>query len=99
MAGSSIYGDVPRTWKLTSIGELVGSGDVSLQTGPFGTSLHASSYRSTGTPVVAVQHIGENRISHSDLPRVDEETRARLSRYQLNRGDILFGRKGAVDRR
>lgn len=94
-----IYGDVPETWQLVSLGSLMDSQEAELLTGPFGTMLHASSYRLTGTPVVAVQHIGENRLKHVDLPRIDDETVNRLQRYKLKKGDILFGRKGSVERR
>jgi type I restriction enzyme, S subunit len=90
-----IYGQLPNHWELLSVGDLVKRGQADLQTGPFGTMLHA-----LGTPVVAVKHIGENRLLYTnDLPRIDEETRQRLSRYELQIGDILFGRKGAVERR
>jgi type I restriction enzyme S subunit len=96
---ASIYGKTPEQWILVEVGDLIASGQAELQTGPFGTMLHASAYKSVGTPVVAVQHIGENRLRHVDLPRVDDETRERLARYRLRVGDILFGCKGAVDRR
>lgn len=95
----SIYGSLPTHWSSTTIGELVESGSAELQTGPFGTMLHASAYRAEGTPVIAVQHIGQNRVLHHDLPRIDTGDAYRLARYRLEIGDILFGRKGAVDRR
>ncbi|MBZ0285653.1 MAG: restriction endonuclease subunit S [Anaerolineae bacterium] len=94
-----IYGSTPEAWTLTTIGILIEGGKANLQTGPFGTMLHAAAYKTWGTPVVAVLHIGNNRLLHHDLPRVDEETRERLRKYSLLTGDILFGRKGAVDRR
>jgi type I restriction enzyme S subunit len=74
-------------------------GEADVQTGPFGTMLHAHAYRDIGTPVVAVKNIGENRLTDDEIPRVDEETSERLARYRLRTGDILFGRKGAVERR
>lgn len=94
-----IYGELPSTWNITNIAGLVATRRAELQTGPFGTMLHASAYKDVGTPVVAVQHIGENRLKHVDLPRIDEFTKQRLMRYELRIGDIVFGRKGAVDRR
>jgi type I restriction enzyme S subunit len=84
---------------MVTLGHLIDNRLAELQTGPFGTTLHASSYRSTGTPVVAVKHIENNRLNHDDLPRIDDETVQRLSRYRLLENDILFGRKGSVDRR
>ena len=94
-----IYGDTPLTWSMVTLGHLIDNRLAELQTGPFGTTLHASSYRSTGTPVVAVKHIENNRLKHDDLPRIDDETVQRLSRYRLLENDILYGRKGSVDRR
>lgn len=95
-----IYGEVPSHWQLLRLGDLVKGGQADLQTGPFGTMLHASAYKPVGTPVVAVKHIGDNRLLHeANIPRVDEETHQKLYRYELRTGDILFGRKGAVERR
>jgi type I restriction enzyme S subunit len=84
---------------MASVAKLVEDGDADVQTGPFGTMLHASAYQTEGTPVVAVKNIGDNRLIYDDIPRVDDVTRRSLSRYQLRQGDILFGRKGAVERR
>ena len=52
-----------------------------------------------GTPIITVEHLGENRILHTDLPRVSDDDRDRLSRYTLRQGDIVFSRVGSVDRR
>ena len=70
-----------------------------IQTGPFGSQLHKRDYVSEGTPIVTVEHLGDNRLDHSDLPRVSDEDRDRLSRYRLKAGDIVFSRVGSVDRR
>lgn len=95
-----IYGHLPKAWQFCSIGTLIANGKANLQTGPFGTALLASEYKEEGIPVLAVKHIGQNRVMpDSDFPRVDSETYERLLRYKLNVGDIVFGRKGAIDRR
>jgi len=73
--------------------------DVSeVQTGPFGSQLHMRDYKSVGTPIITVEHIGDNRIIHTDLPLVCEEDRTRLKKYSLKTGDIVFSRVGSVDR-
>jgi type I restriction enzyme S subunit len=95
----SIYGVLPESWKLVSLNNLIENKQANLQTGPFGTMLHASAYTATGIPVVAVKNIGDNQVVHSNIPFVDSETYQRLKRYELKVGDILFGRKGSVDRR
>lgn len=70
-----------------------------IQTGPFGSQLHKDDYVEEGTPIITVEHLGDNKIIHEDLPRVSEADKERLSRYILKEGDIVFSRVGAVDRR
>ena len=70
-----------------------------IQTGPFGSQLHKRDYVATGTPIVTVEHLGNNRLIHKDLPRVSDRDRERLSRYRMESGDIVFSRVGSVDRR
>ena len=73
--------------------------DSGIQTGPFGSQLHQKDYVSIGTPIITVEHLGENRIIHQDLPCVSDYDRQRLSKYTLRKGDIVFSRVGSVDRR
>ena len=95
-----IYGDIPPNWKYVTVAELIDCNQADLQTGPFGTALLASEYQPVGTPVIAVKNIGQNKILlDDDIPRVNEDKRQELQRYTLEQGDIVFGRKGAVDRR
>lgn len=70
-----------------------------IQTGPFGSQLHQRDYVSEGTPIITVEHLGENRITHQNMPLVSDQDKARLSRYTLREGDIVFSRVGSVDRR
>ncbi len=70
-----------------------------IQTGPFGSQLHQRDYVPVGTPIITVEHLGENRITHKNLPRVSDNDKERLSKYTLRKGDIVFSRVGSVDRR
>lgn len=70
-----------------------------IQTGPFGSQLHQEDYVQIGTPIITVEHLGENRILHANTPKVSDADVNRLARYQLNKGDIVFSRVGSVDRR
>ncbi len=96
---AATHADSELQWPIYTLGDLIDRGDAELQTGPFGTMLHAKAYTKVGTPVVAVKNIGDNRLVDDEIPRVDQETALRLERYRLVSGDIVFGRKGAVDRR
>ena len=70
-----------------------------VQTGPFGSQLHKEDYVEVGTPIITVEHLGENRIRHTDTPYVSDHDKDRLSKYSLKEGDIVFSRVGSVDRR
>ena len=78
--------------------ELVSSGEAELKTGPFGTQLKARDYTKEGTPVINVRNIGLGVIKPDKLEYISSETRDRLSAHVLRAGDIVFGRKGAVER-
>ena len=74
-------------------------GDIaSIQTGPFGSQLHQSDYVEYGTPIITVEHLGNDRIGRVSLPRVTDEDKERLNRYHLKEGDTVFSRVGSVDR-
>ncbi len=74
-------------------------GDIAvLKTGPFGTQFSAKEYVESGIPVINVKNIGYGEINDSELDFIDEITRKRLSEHILKTGDIVFGRKGSVDR-
>ena len=84
--------------KLT-IAQLVSKYDGSLKTGPFGTTLKASEYASEGVPLISVREIGHGSF-HVDAktPRVSPSTVQRLAEYVLQEGDIVFARKGGIER-
>ncbi|MGV9192761.1 restriction endonuclease subunit S [Microbacterium sp. MC2] len=85
-------------WRTGTLSELVAE-DAGIKSGPFGTALSASEYSAEGVPVISVGEVGygEFRI-RDDTPRVDQSVTSRLGEYVLREGDIVFGRKGAVDR-
>ena len=81
-------------WRRASIGELCDTGVVELQTGPFGSQLHAYDYVDDGVPVVPTEAIRARRIDHSVLPRIARDKAKELARHRLRVGDILFARRG-----
>src|SRR6266702_1468976 len=86
-------------WQVTTLGELCRAGLGDIQTGPFGSQLHASDYVPAGIPSVMPQNIGDNFIVEDGIARITAEDAARLSRYLLNVGDIVYSRRGDVERR
>ena len=87
--------DTPQGWTSVSINEIG-----TIKTGPFGTLLKAHEYsEGEGTPLISVREIREGHIQlYDETPRVPPTVVRRLPEYVLREGDIVFGRKGAVDR-
>lgn len=83
----------------TTLGALVESSTGFIQTGPFGSQLHARDYVEDGIPVVMPQQLGDNEIRSSDIAFVGEHDRDRLLRHVMCEGDIVFSRRGDVTRR
>ena len=94
----TVYGRFANTFSESSLADLCDKTD-GIQTGPFGSQLHQKDYVPAGTPIITVEHLGENRITHHDLPCVSDFDRDRLSKYTLRQGDVVFSRVGSVDRR
>jgi type I restriction enzyme S subunit len=87
-----------KAWSRVRVADLVLSGEAEVKTGPFGTQLHARDYVESGTPVINVRNIGFGGIRADKLEYIADETVERLSGHLLQTGDIVFGRKGAVER-
>ena len=95
---STTYGPISVRFAMSVLSDLCVA-DGGVQTGPFGSQLHASDYVADGTPIITVEHLGDNRIVHTNLPRVTDKDKKRLAKYTLTTGDIVFSRVGSVDRR
>jgi len=84
--------------KRIKLGDLLNQKKVHSQTGPFGTQLKASDYVKDGNPVINVRNIGFGEIRPDSLEYVNDEMAKELKSHRLQRYDIVFGRKGAVER-
>lgn len=87
-------GTMPLSWNVATLGEYCADGMGIIQTGPFGSQLHASDYKPTGIPVVNPTHMGLNTIIEDKLPFISQEDADRLSKHYLQEGDILISRRG-----
>ena len=94
----SAYGTFRSNFLEAALGSLCDNIN-GIQTGPFGSQLHQRDYVPAGTPIITVEHLGDNRIIHQDMPYVSDDDKDRLSKYALREGDIVFSRVGSVDRR
>lgn len=70
-----------------------------VQTGPFGSQLHASDYVETGIPSIMPTNIGQRlEISREGIAYIRDEDAQRLSRYLVHAGDIVYSRRGDVEK-
>ena len=75
-------------------------GDIAeVQTGPFGSQLHQKDYTNIGTPIITVEHLGQNHIIHENTPYVSDEDKIRLNKYTIKKKEIDYSKVGSVDRR
>lgn len=87
-------GLIPADWHQGRLRNL----DCEVQTGPFGSQLHAADYVEDGWPVVNPANITSRGLVADRLMTVSDRTRDRLSRYRLEPGDVVFGRRGELGR-
>ena len=81
-----------------TLGSLVREHGGFIQTGPFGSQLHAYDYVSEGLPVVMPQDIGGGRVHLDQIARISGATAQRLSRHRMKFGDVIFARRGDLER-
>ncbi|MFL6281541.1 MAG: restriction endonuclease subunit S [Pyrinomonadaceae bacterium] len=84
-------------WISTTLGEICNPTN-GLQTGPFGSQLHAEDYTSDGVPVIMPKDITRGRISEVTIARIPEATAESLKKHRCSSGDIVFGRRGDIGR-
>jgi type I restriction enzyme, S subunit len=88
---------------LTNLGGCILSkvklGDIAdIVTGPFGSMLHKKDYVSIGTPVIMPQDIGDRTLSLDEIAHIGPEDAARLARYATVENDIVYARRGDVEK-
>lgn len=93
-SGLDWLGDIPDHWDLIQVRFVCPS----LQTGPFGSQLHAEEYVDNGIPVINPAHLKDNEINPDFGISVDIETADRLSMHKFQEGDVVFARRGELGR-
>jgi type I restriction enzyme S subunit len=93
-SGIDWLGEVPRHWKVVRLKFLC----ISLQTGPFGSQLHADEYIENGVPVINPVHLSNGKILPDLSISIDIETVNRLSIHKLLPEDVVFARRGELGR-
>jgi type I restriction enzyme S subunit len=93
-----LFDVIPSGWRATTLGGICQESGGDIQTGPFGSQLHASDYVETGIPSIMPANIKDGRISEEGIARVTPSDAERLSRYLVREGDIVYSRRGDVER-
>jgi len=80
-------------WTKTTLGEIS-----KIITGPFGSQLHSYEYVDSGTPVIMPQNIGDRTFSTGKIAYINDETAGRLRRYVTIENDIVYSRRGDIEK-
>lgn len=81
-------------WKEYKLGDIA-----NIQTGPFGSQLHKSDYKSTGIPCIMPCNITANLdICCSNIAYISEEDADRLCKHKTQKGDIIYSRRGDIEK-
>ncbi len=90
-------GMIPEEWSLLSLADLAEPNN-GIQTGPFGSQLHASDYVAHGVPVIMPKDMTNGDVSDAHSARIPEERAEELQRHRVRAGDMLFARRGDIGR-
>ena len=93
-SGVEWIGEIPEHWTVSALRY----GLENIQTGPFGSQLHAEDYIEDGIFVINPANIVEGCIVPDNRCSVTELKAQELSRHILNKGDIIFARRGEMGR-
>lgn len=94
----SPLGWVPKEWEIVTLGQIAARSSSVLQTGPFGSQLHADEYVADGVPVVMPQDMVNGRLSVEQIARIPNRKAAALARHRLVTNDVVFSRRGDLSR-
>ncbi len=93
-SGVEWLGEVPEHWVVAQLKQ----NTLEMQTGPFGSQLHADDYVIDGIPIINPAHMIDGLIIPDTKVTVDDETYKRLIRHKLSEGEIIFARRGELGR-
>ena len=93
-SGVEWLGKVPEHWVVAQLKFNM----LDIQTGPFGSQLHAEDYIEDGIPLINPAHMINGVLVPDTQITVDQVTQERLSRHKLAVGDIIFARRGELGR-
>lgn len=84
----------PTSWRRTRLGDVASK----IQTGPFGSQLHASDYVESGIPCIMPKNIINGTVDTIDIAKITAADAERLSKHKVKPGDIIYSRRGDVEK-
>jgi type I restriction enzyme S subunit len=94
----SPLGRIPRGWEVRRLDDVVRDSKGLIQTGPFGSQLHAHEYVAEGIPVIMPQDIQGDSIDSIHIARITPRKARELGRHQLKVNDLVIARRGDLSR-
>ncbi|GEN28529.1 hypothetical protein HVA01_21750 [Halovibrio variabilis] len=94
----SPLGWIPKEWEIISLGDIASRSFGTLQTGPFGSQLHAYEYVSEGIPVIMPQDLNGEQIDANKIAYITEERAKKLGKHRVTSNDVVFSRRGDLSR-
>jgi type I restriction enzyme, S subunit len=93
-SGVEWLGEVPEAWEVKPLRRFT----CLVQTGPFGSQLHADEYIAGGIPVINPVHLIDGMIIPNEDMTVGPNVVDRLGHQRLRVGDVIFSRRGELGR-
>lgn len=93
-SGVTWLGDVPKHWGISQLKY----NTVLMQTGPFGSQIHADDYIENGRPLINPSHIVNGEIIPDFRCSVSDVVFKRLDRHKLLQGELILARRGELGR-
>lgn len=92
-SGVEWLGRIPEHWEVKWLASLA-----DIQTGPFGSQLHAHEYLDDQVPVINPAEIRSGAITPDWSCTLTEDRANTLARHRVTVGDLLFARRGEMGR-
>ncbi|CPV59729.1 restriction endonuclease subunit S [Mycobacteroides abscessus] len=91
-------GQLPRSWSVRPLAELLSTVDPAMRSGPFGSALLKSELVKTGVPLLGIDNVHIDRFV-ADYTRFVTPAKAQeLSRYRVRPEDVMITIMGTVGR-
>ena len=92
----SALGWIPIRWDVCGVLDIAPADRQCILTGPFGAQLGQADFIAEGVPVLRIGNVQAGYIDWTDTQFVSYAKAARLDRFSVLSGDLLFARQGAT---